>query len=164
MTSIFKTQLSKDAANKKIIVVREFAAPVAKVWAAWTQYSLLDQWWAPKPYKIVTKSQDFSVGGTWLYSMVGPDNVPMYALFNYQAIDPGKSYDVTDAFCDEQGNINTDFPSTHWHVVFEPSAAGTKVTVTMSFASEADMNKLIEMGFQEGFTMAHGNLDELLQK
>lgn len=164
MTSIFKTQLSKDASKKQITVVREFAAPVAKVWAAWTEPNLIDQWWAPKPWKAETKSQDFRPGGTWFYSMVGPDGSRHYCRADYSAIETGNSYTGLDAFCDEQGNINPDFPRTNWHVIFEPSEAGTKVTVTMTFATEADMNKLIEMGFEQGFTMAHGNLDELLQK
>ncbi len=30
--------------NKTIAVKREFDAPLSKVWAAWTQSELLDQW------------------------------------------------------------------------------------------------------------------------
>ncbi len=30
-----QTTISKDAANKKLIVVREFDAPLAEVWKAW---------------------------------------------------------------------------------------------------------------------------------
>ena len=48
MTTKKQTSISKDLANKKITVVREFAAPPESVWAAWTDASLLDQWWAPK--------------------------------------------------------------------------------------------------------------------
>ena len=62
-----------DKANKKINVERAFAAPLKKAWAAWTQAELLDQWWAPKPWKAQTKSMDFKVGGRWIYSMTGPD-------------------------------------------------------------------------------------------
>jgi hypothetical protein len=36
------------------------------------------------------------------------------------------------------------------------------VEVVVNFESEADMEKIIEMGFQEGFAAAHGNLDKLL--
>jgi hypothetical protein len=41
---------------------------------------------------------------------------------------------------------------------------GTKVEVEITFATQADMEKIIEMGFEVGFTAAHGNLDELLAK
>lgn len=42
-------EVVKDPAAKKITVTRRFKAPVAEVWRAWTESSLLDQWWAPKP-------------------------------------------------------------------------------------------------------------------
>jgi hypothetical protein len=45
-----------------------------------------------------------------------------------------------------------------------PAGNGTKVKVEITFASEADMQKIIEMGFEAGFTAAHGNLDEVLQQ
>jgi uncharacterized protein YndB with AHSA1/START domain len=145
-------------------VVREFAAPVDAVWSAWTEPALLDQWWAPEPWKAVTKSMNFKAGGHWLYYMQGPDGTKSYCLAEYKAIQPKKSYDCTDAFCDEQGVINTDFPRMNWNVQFGASAAGTKVEIEITFASEADLLKIAELGFEEGFTMAHGNLDRLLAK
>ena len=153
---------SVDKENKKITVEREFAAPVSQVWAAWTESKLLDQWWAPKPWKARTKSQDFKVGGTWLYSMVGPDGTEHFARLDYKTIVPQKSFEGLDAFADETGNINDEFPRMNWKVSFKPSPEGTKVEVEISYSSKADMEKIIETGFQEGFTAAHDNLDELL--
>ncbi len=164
MSTNLKTQLTKDEAKKQVTVIREFAAPVDRVWPAWTQPELLDQWWAPRPWTAETKSMDFRPGGTWYYSMVGPAGERHHCRADYSAIDPQHSYTALDAFCDGQGTVNPDFPRTNWHVVFEPSQTGTKVTVTMTFSTAEDMKKLLEMGFQEGFTMAHGNLDELLAK
>ena len=159
-----ETIYSKDVANKKIKVVREFDAPVEKVWKAWTEAELLDQWWAPKPWKANTQSMDFREGGTWLYYMEGPDGSRHYCRADYETIVANKSYTGLDAFCDENGKINTDFPRMHWKVVFNKSTNGTKVEVEITFTSEADMEKIIEMGFKEGFAAAHTNLDELLAK
>ena len=55
--------VNKDVAGKKITVEREFEASVEDVWRAWTEKELLDQWWAPKPYKARTKTIDFREGG-----------------------------------------------------------------------------------------------------
>lgn len=159
-----QTSISKDFANRKIVVVRHFNAPVDEVWKAWTDSSLLDQWWAPKPWKAKTKSMDFREGGTWLYSMVGPDGTNVYCRADYRTVEPNKRYVGDDGFCDESGKLTTDMPAMHWQVEFSPSDSGTKVEVEISFDSEADMQKIVEMGFEEGFTMAHGNLDELLNK
>jgi uncharacterized protein YndB with AHSA1/START domain len=159
-----ETVYTKDVANKKIKVIREFDAPVEKVWRAWTETELLDQWWAPKPWKANTTSMDFRNGGTWLYYMEGPDGARHYCRLDYKSIAPNKSYEGLDAFCDEKGNINTEFPSMNWKVVFNKSESGTKVEVEITFKSEADLEKIIEMGFKEGFAAAHVNLDELLAR
>ena len=54
MTVNSKMQIDKDLDNKKMTITRGFDAPVADVWRAWTESELLDQWWAPKPWKAET--------------------------------------------------------------------------------------------------------------
>jgi len=159
-----QTTISKDATNKKIIVVREFDAPPEEVWKAWTDSNILDQWWAPKPWKAKTKTMDFREGGFWLYSMAGADGAKLWSRADYKTIIQNKSFIAKDSFCDENGNINNNIPGMHWKNEFSKTDTGTKVEVEITFASEADMEKIIEMGFEAGFTMAHGNLDELLKK
>ena len=78
-----QTTITKDVANKKLIVVREFDAPPEEVWKAWTEKELLDIWWAPKPWRAQTKTMDFREGGAWLYSMVGPDGTESYCRVDY---------------------------------------------------------------------------------
>jgi len=154
-----KTQFVKDLPGKKLTVTRHFDAPVAEVWRAWTESELLEQWWAPKPWRAETREMNFSVGGHWLYAMVGPNNEKHWGMMQYTAIDPVKSFSGNDVFCDEKGNLNKDLPATKWHNKFESDGSGTKVTVNSTFASTADFEKLIEMGFEQGFTLALENLD-----
>jgi uncharacterized protein YndB with AHSA1/START domain len=150
--------------NKKVIVKKEFAAPVADVWSAWTDSKLLDQWWAPKPWKARTKKMDFKVGGTWLYAMVGPDGSEHWARADYKSITPEKNYKALDAFCDKDGNLNNEMPRSNWSVSFNPSSDSTVVQVEILHDRLEDLEKLIEMGFKEGFIAALGNLDEVLEK
>ena len=44
--------------NKTITVKREFAASLPLVWDAYTKSEILDQWWAPKPWKAKTKTMN----------------------------------------------------------------------------------------------------------
>ena len=164
MIATKETIYSKDASNKKLKVEREFDAPVAQVWKAWTEPELLDQWWAPKPWKANTKSMDFREGGRWFYYMEGPDGTRHYCKVDYKTIVPNKSFSGFDGFCDEHGETNTEMPGMDWKVVFTPVGSTTKVDVDVTFASEEDLNKIVEMGFKEGFAAAHANLDELLAK
>ena len=164
MTNSKQIQINKDLPNKKITIVRYFDASVEQVWTAWTESELLELWWAPKPFRAETGSMNFKPGGSWLYAMVGPDQPKMWCKVDYTKIDPLKSFEGVDMFCDQDGNKNPDFPSMDWRVDFEKADGGTKITVLISFSSEADLQKIVELGFEEGFTSALGNLDELLAK
>jgi uncharacterized protein YndB with AHSA1/START domain len=151
-----------DKGNKKVRVTREFAAPLSKVWAAYTQSELLDQWWAPKPWKAKTKTMDFRDGGHWLYVMAGPEGEEHWCRADYESVVPMKSFKGLDAFCDPEGKVNNDLPKSVWGCKFSEAGNKTIVNVEMECETLADLEKYIEMGFKEGFTMALGNLDELL--
>jgi uncharacterized protein YndB with AHSA1/START domain len=163
MIAIKETVYTKDLENRKLTVSREFDAPVELVWKAWTEKDLLDQWWAPKPWKANTRSMDFSEGGSWLYSMDGPDGSSALCRVNYKTISPNRSFTAEDTFCDEQGNPTDALPKMHWKNDFIDLGQQTRVNVEVTFDSIKDLEKIIEMGFKEGFAAAHGNLDELLQ-
>jgi uncharacterized protein YndB with AHSA1/START domain len=128
----------------------------------WTDRSILDEWWASRPWKAVTTKMDFREGANWFCYMLGPDGIKSYCRADFKKIIPNKMYVGDDAFCDEKGNINNEFPVMHWKVEFSKTGDGTKVEVELTFDSKADMDKIIELGFKEGFASAHTNLDELL--
>lgn len=155
---------SVDKENKKISIQREFAAPLSKVWAAYTESELLDQWWAPKPWQSETKYMDFRVGGYWIFAMVGPDGNKEWARTDYKSIVPLKSFSVQDAFCDENGTINHSLPMAFWTNEFSETTDATLVSIEIKFDNIADLEKYIEMGFKEGLTAGMENLDELLDR
>jgi uncharacterized protein YndB with AHSA1/START domain len=162
-----KTELlmdfSIDRENNKIVIKREFAAPPEKVWNAWTQKELVDEWWAPKPWKAETKTMDFREGGYWLYAMKGPKGEEHWSKAEYLTIIHGKSFTGLDAFCDKEGNINPDFPTSNWNVEFTETGENTFVTIEIKYDKPEDLEKYIEMGFKEGFTAALENLDDIFK-
>lgn len=159
-----KTVYSKDTSNKKMLVTREFTAPIELTWKAWTDKNILDEWWAPKPWKTETKTLNFKNGSYWLYAMVGPNAERHWCRTDFKNIDPLKRFSATVYFCDEEGNKNADLPTQYWTVGFSKTNSGTKVVVELTFATEKELQAIIEMGFEEGFASAHNNLDELLAK
>jgi len=159
-----QTVITKDPAGNKLHVTRKFDAPRQQVWNAWTQSELLDQWWAPKPWKARTKAMNFGPAGSWLYCMEGPDGEKSWCRADFEAVKAPEFYTGTDAFTDEAGNITGEFPQMRWDTRFSESGTGTKMDVELTFDSEADLEKIVELGFKEGFTAAHSNLDELLAK
>lgn len=58
-----------------------------------------------------------------------------------------QSYECMDAFCDEKGNINTEFSRMEWKVVFNRAVSGTRVDVEIKVDSEEALEKIIEIDF-----------------
>lgn len=153
-----------DKINKKITVDRSFDAPLDLVWAAWTEPEILDLWWAPKPWKTETKSMNFTEGGRWHYSMVGPEGERHWCLLDYDRIEIQRSYSGLDSFCDENQVLNSDMPRMKWNNSFNAQdEESTVVNVEIYYDKLEDLEKVMEMGFKEGFTMAMTNLDEYIK-
>lgn len=159
-----KTEVVKDFLTNTIYVSREFSAPVETVWRAYTESKILDKWWGPAPWRAETKSQNFSVGGYWLYAMVGPENERHWARMNYLGIDNLKRIEIEDVFCDENGTVNKDMPVSTGELVFTKTGNGTKVAFNMTYPTEQDLQKIVEMGFEQGISICFDQLDELLKK
>jgi uncharacterized protein YndB with AHSA1/START domain len=155
---------NKDIENHRMMITREFNAPIDHVWRAWTDPSIIDLWWAPKPWKAETKSHNFTVGGEWLYCMNGPEGEKHWAKATFHKVEAPILYEGLDAFCDEEGIVNPEIPSMYWKVQFEDKGDSTVVNIEITFDSVESLETIVSMGFQEGFTMAHGNLDELIEK
>lgn len=148
--------------EKSITVKRVFAAERSIVWDAFTKRELLDQWWAPKPWKARTKSIDFREGGHWHYAMVGPDGEEHWALVDYFQIEPQKCFCGLDAFADEKGLVNKDLPQSNWEVAFTDKGSETMVQFDITYDDLAQLEATIQMGFKEGLAMALDGLDEVL--
>ena len=60
---------------------------------------------------------------------------------------------------------NDAFPKMYWKKIYSAIQLDgpTMVSVEVTYASQADPRKIIEMGFETGFSMAHENLDEVLK-
>jgi uncharacterized protein YndB with AHSA1/START domain len=159
-----KTQIEKDFGQKSITVTREFDSPVAMVWRAYTEAELLDQWWGPAPWHAETRSMNFAPGGHWLYAMVGPANEKHWGRMNYISIQRHQSIQIEDAFCDESGTINPSLPASRGSILFAPTDRGTRVTFTMQYQEESQLQQIVEMGFEQGISQCFDQLDVLLRR
>jgi uncharacterized protein YndB with AHSA1/START domain len=151
-----------DKQKKTVSITKEFAAELSLVWDAYTQAELLDQWWAPKPYSSRTKVMDFTVGGRRFYAMVGPDGSEGWAVQKYTSITPKTNFKFFNAFADEDENLQ--LPGSDWDLNFSEQNGTTKVSVSIYNESLERLEKLIEMGFQEGIKATFKNLEDLLAK
>ena len=149
-----------DKAAKTVFITREFDADLSLVWDAFTKAELLDQWVAPKPFIAKTKFMDFKVGGRRFYAMVSPEGQERWLLQKYTSISPKTNFKMYNAFADK--DENPELPGSEWDYTFSEQDEKTKVNITIYNESLARMEKMIEMGFTEGYKASMKNLENLL--
>lgn len=151
-----------DKANNTITIKRAFAAGRDLVWEAWTTPELLDQWYAPKPYRAETQTMDFREGGFWHYAMVSPQNEKRYSRYDYQKIEPQETIVELRGFCDENGVVSPELVRTVCTNVFTETDGQTLVTMTAKYGSPETLEMMLNFGFIDGMSACFGNLDALL--
>ena len=67
---------------------------------------------------------------------------------------------MSNAFADK--DENPELPGSDWDYNFSEQNGKTKVSITIYNESLARLEKMIEMGFKEGFAMSMKHLEELL--
>src|SRR6195256_2394258 len=149
-----------DKTIKTVFINREFAAGLSLVWDAFTKQEILDQWWAPKPWTSKTKFMNFEVGGRRFYAMVSPEGEEHWSIQKFTSVSPKTNFKFLNAFADK--DENPELPGSEWDLNFSEQNGITKVSVTIYNESLARMEKMIEMGFKEGFSMTLKTLEELL--
>lgn len=146
--------------TKTVFIIREFDAALNLVWDAFTKPELLDQWVAPKPWRSKTKYMNFEVGGKRFYAMVSPEGFERWAIQEYKSITPKTNFKMYNTFADE--NENQEVPGSDWDYTFSEQNGITKVSISIYNESLERLEKMIEMGFKEGFTMSIDNLENVL--
>ena len=154
-----------DKTTKTVFVNREFAADLSLVWDAFTKQEILDQWWAPKPWASKTKFMNFKVGGRRFYAMVSHEGTEHWSIQEFTSISPTTNFKMFNAFADK--DENPELPGSDWDLNFNEqngpdSYRVTKVSITIKNESLERMEKMIEMGFEGGFTMTLNYLEKLL--
>ena len=105
---------------------------------------------------------DFKVGGRRFYAMVSPEGVEMgWHIQEYTSISPKTNFKFLSIFADK--DENPFLPGSDWDFNFSEQNGISKVSITIYNESLERMEKMIEMGFKEGFTVALQGLDEYLK-
>jgi uncharacterized protein YndB with AHSA1/START domain len=67
----------------EIRITRMYDAPAKAVWEAWTDPKQVAQWWGPRGFTLTTHHHDLRPGGSWSYTMHGPDGVDYHSKTLY---------------------------------------------------------------------------------
>jgi uncharacterized protein YndB with AHSA1/START domain len=119
------------AKNKpnEIYMTRLYNAPVKVVWDAWTDPKQVGHWWGPRGFTITTHQKDTRTGGTWNYTMHGPDGVDYPNTTKYLEVEKYSRMVYDHGANDNQPAL---FRVT---VDFTEIAGKTKLEMTMTLAT-----------------------------
>lgn len=159
MTVISSTQ-SPEALS--LTIVAEFGAGVERVWQLWEDPRQLERWWGPPTWPATFEAFDFKPGGKASYYMTGPDGTKARGWWRFTAIGAPDRLELEDGFADDDGNPVAEMGTGRMAVTLEDTGAGTRMTVASTFESADQMEKMIQMGMEEGMGEAMGQIDAIL--
>jgi uncharacterized protein YndB with AHSA1/START domain len=157
------TRIEKNPDALTMTVVADFDAPVERVWALWSDPRQIERWWGPPGYPATFLVHDLTPGGEVLYAMTGPEGDRHHGWWKVIAVDPPHGLEFEDGFADDAGEPVTDMPTMTVRMTLQARAdGGTTMTSVTTFPSVEAMQQILEMGAEEGFRAALGQIDDIL--
>ncbi|MCC8930555.1 SRPBCC domain-containing protein [Rhodococcus sp. I2R] len=159
--TVMSTQ--QNAEELSFTIVAEFDAKIERVWQIWADPRQLERWWGPPTWPATFESFDFTPGGKASYYMVGPDGEKARGWWLLTSIDAPTTLSFDDGFADDNGEPVASMGITRAVVTIEDIGGRTRMTTTSKFESAEQMQKMIDMGMEEGMTEAMSQIDDLLR-
>jgi uncharacterized protein YndB with AHSA1/START domain len=156
------TEVRKDTDSMTMTMTARFEAPLERVWRLWSDPRRLERWWGPPSHPATVVDHDLSPGGRVSYYMTGPDERHYHGYWQVQEVDAPRRLRFEDGFADDDGKPNDEMPRTVATVSLRSDGESTVMEIESRFGSREDMDKLLEMGMDEGMREALGQIEALL--
>lgn len=157
------TDVTTDPEALTMTLTAEFAAPVERLWDAFTDPRQLERFWGPPGWPATFTRFEFEPGGRAIYSLTSPHGEKVHGAWEFLNVEAPRSFEVLDAFADENGTPNADMPESRMVFAFEQTADGSRLRNVTHFTSADALEQVVAMGAVEGSTMAINQLDRVLE-
>jgi uncharacterized protein YndB with AHSA1/START domain len=154
--------VEKDLDQHTMTVTAEFAADVERVWALYADPRRLERHWGPPGWPATFVQHELVPGARSHYFMTGPDGERSHGMWIVRDVDEPRSFTVDDAFADDAGEPDPAMGFTRMRAEFEPAGERTRVRFVSTFESVEQLQKMLDMGMEEGLKQAMGQIDALL--
>ncbi len=118
-----------------ITITRVYNASVKRVWDAWVIPEQVAEWWGPRGFTITSHAKDVRTGGTWAYTMHGPDGTDYENTTAYLEVEP-----YVKMVYDHGGHADRP-PLFRVTVTFEEHNDKTTMTMSMVLPSAEEAEK-----------------------
>ncbi len=126
------------AVDRQIVIARLIEAPRELVFDAWTSTDHLEHWWGPNGFTLTTHEIDLRPGGSWRFTMHGPDGVDYPNELVYgQVVRP-------ELITFEHGSPGTDDPSFDGMVSFDDFIGKTFLSMRSVFTTKEHLDRVVE--------------------
>ena len=157
------TTVTTDIENATFTVAAEYDADPDRIWQLWADPRQLERWWGPPTHPATVTDHDLSGGGLVRYYMNSPQGEKFGGGWRVLRVESPRLLEFEDYFADDAGDQNADLPVSRSTVTIELTSNGrTRMTITARYESAAAMEKVLEMGMEEGITLALGQIDAVL--
>jgi uncharacterized protein YndB with AHSA1/START domain len=157
------TAVRKDTEALTLTATTELDASADRVWQLWADPRQLERWWGPPTYPATFTAHDLRPGGQVAYYMTGPDGDQPHGYWVVVETDPPHSLLLRDGFADADGSPDPNFPiSTMQVTIQEIDGKRTRMSIVSTFPDAEAMQKLLEMGMEQGLREAMGQIDAIL--
>ncbi|MDF0528530.1 SRPBCC domain-containing protein [Tsukamurella sp. 8F] len=153
---------SRDADALTLTIESEFAATAEQVWSLWSDPRRLERWWGPPTWPATFVRHEFVPGGQSRYYMTGPDGTKAGGWWTFLDIVEPSAISIRDGFAGEDGEPVDPGDYGTMDVAIAAKDGRTAMTVINTFQSAEQMQKLLDMGQEEGMKEAMGQIDVIL--
>ncbi len=145
--------------DKQIVIIRQFDAPAALLFKAYTTPELVKRWWGYPEDAWETCEIDLRVGGAWRWVAVHTNDegsFPVAFHGEYTEIDPPHRLVHTEIFegapgGDENATLNT--------ILFSEADGVTTMTMTTDCPETWIRDAIIESGMEHGMQISMDRLE-----
>ena len=154
--------ITKDHDKLTLVITAQFAAPVPRVWGLYADARQLEQVWGPPTHPATFVDHELAVGSRCTYYMTGPDGEKYAGWWRITAVNEPTDFAFDDGFADDEFRENPDLPVSHNVFRFEEADGGTRAVFTTTYDSAEDLHQVLDMGMEEGATLAINQIDAFL--
>lgn len=149
------------AVDDTINITARFAGTAQQLWQVFENPRKLEQWWGPPGWPATFSRHEFQPNGEARYHMTGPDGEEAHGWWQFGSI-TYPALEFTDGFSDADGVPDLSLPSNRTRVEVGGADGTATLRMVCSFDSESDLKRTLEMGMEEGITLALRQIEGLL--
>jgi len=143
--------------DREIVMTRVFDAPRELVFKAYTDSTLIPQWWGPRGFTTTVDQMDVRPGGVWRFVQRGPDGSEYAFNGVYREIAPPQRIVSTFEFEGMPGHVSVET------LTLEEHTGKTKVTSMSLFQTVEDRDGMLQSGMEAGAAETYDRFAELLE-